>query len=228
MSLCLEKPWRTTLGSWPPSRWVAGSLSHHESSWHCCALVRFLGHFPTAGQSVQHLAECADNFGQEARERGEAPDSREARETGPGQSGDWRGERSTITDDGLSWKIARIQWEKKVEEGQKNFESVSKVLKKEVKKFEARTSPRLQCCSEIHNCNNRWRFDVQLQAQRAQEFKEKFVSYLESLMKLQQEVSIRPLPSPKPLPTLFLSPCSSSNCGKATYQVRRPSLKKKI
>ena len=31
-----------------------------------------------------------------------------------------------------------LQWEKKVEEGKKNFESTSKVLKKEVKKFEVR------------------------------------------------------------------------------------------
>lgn len=58
-------------------------------------------------------------------------------------------------------KIEIEEWEKKVEEGKKNFESTSKVLKKEVKKFEA---------------------------ERAQEFKQKFVEYLESLMKLQQEL----------------------------------------
>ncbi len=34
--------------------------------------------------------------------------------------------------------ITQLQWEKKVEEGQKSFDSVSKVLKKEVKRFEVR------------------------------------------------------------------------------------------
>lgn len=34
--------------------------------------------------------------------------------------------------------MSSSQWEKKVEEGQKNFDSCSKVLKREVKKFEVR------------------------------------------------------------------------------------------
>ena len=39
------------------------------------------------------------------------------------------------------WRLLVLdfgQWEKKVEEGQKGFESASKVLKREVKKFEVR------------------------------------------------------------------------------------------
>lgn len=62
-------------------------------------------------------------------------------------------------------KLAQIKqeiedWEGKVEEGQKNFDKASKTLKREVQRFEA---------------------------DRAKEFKEKFVTYLETMMAMQQE-----------------------------------------
>jgi len=52
-----------------------------------------------------------------------------------------------------------------VEDGQKNFEEVSETLKKEVQRFEG---------------------------ERTHEFKTKFISYLEALMHMQQEVSCAP------------------------------------
>ena len=63
-------------------------------------------------------------------------------------------------------KLAQVQqeikdWEVKVEEGQKNFDEVSKTLKREVERFEE---------------------------ERAQEFKSKFIAYLETLMHMQQEL----------------------------------------
>ena len=41
------------------------------------------------------------------------------------------------------------QWEKKVEEGQKNFDRVSKVLKREVKRFEV-SAPIIKHISNYH------------------------------------------------------------------------------
>lgn len=63
-------------------------------------------------------------------------------------------------------KLAQVQqeireWESKVEEGQKNFEAASKTLKQELKRFEA---------------------------ERAAEFKSKFISYMEAMMHMQQEL----------------------------------------
>ena len=54
-----------------------------------------------------------------------------------------------------------LQWEQKVDEGQKEFESISKTIKREVNQYEAK---------------------------KATEFKNKIVVYLEAIMQLQQEV----------------------------------------
>lgn len=54
-----------------------------------------------------------------------------------------------------------FQWEEKVEEGQKEFEHISKTIKREVNQYEAK---------------------------KANEFKTKIVTYLEAIMQLQQEV----------------------------------------
>ena len=57
--------------------------------------------------------------------------------------------------------VVNFQWEEKVEEGQKEFERISKTIKREVAQYEAK---------------------------KAVEFKSKIVIYLEAIMQLQQEV----------------------------------------
>jgi len=57
--------------------------------------------------------------------------------------------------------VFHFQWEEKVEEGQKEFERISKTIKREVAQYEAK---------------------------KADEFRSKIVIYLEGIMQLQQEV----------------------------------------
>ena len=72
-----------------------------------------------------------------------------------------------------------------MEEGQKNFDEVSKTLKREVERFEVSPYPSSPPSSHviIQPCHI-----SHVQEERAQEFKSKFIAYLEALMHLQQEV----------------------------------------
>ena len=79
------------------------------------------------------------------------------------------------------------QWEGKVEDGQKNFEEVSETLKKEVKRFEVS-----HCYLSVNTVSVtavKCTHVASQQEQRTHEFKTKFISYLEALMHMQQEVS---------------------------------------